>query len=60
MTDKQMADPNLTRNGRFSLLYLKANLLSYEGEAEQAYEVLESSGRSSRATTGWPSRPWAR
>ena len=41
MVDQQLADPKLTRNGLFSLLYLKANLLSYEGEVKQAYEVLE-------------------
>jgi hypothetical protein len=41
MVDQQLADPKLTRNGRFSLLYLEANLLSYKGEAKPAYEVLE-------------------
>jgi hypothetical protein len=40
MVDRQLADPQLTRNNRFSLLYLKATLLGYEGEAERAYRVL--------------------
>ncbi len=41
MADQQMANPELTRNGMFSLLYLKSNLLSYEGEVKEAYAVLE-------------------
>ncbi len=41
IVDRQLADPKMTRNGRFSSLYLKATLLSYEGEAERAYKVLE-------------------
>jgi hypothetical protein len=40
LVDRQLADPKLTRNGRFSLLYLKATLLGYEGDAERAYTVL--------------------
>ena len=40
IVDRQLADPNLSRNGRFSALYLKSTLLGYEGEAEKAYEVL--------------------
>ncbi len=40
LIDRQLTDPAITRNGRFSSLYLKATLLNYEGEAEQAYRVL--------------------
>ncbi len=40
IVDRQLADPSLGRNGRFSALFLKANLLSYEGEAEAAYKIL--------------------
>ncbi len=40
IVDRQLADPAISRNGRFSALFLKANLLSYEGEAEKAYQVL--------------------
>jgi hypothetical protein len=41
IVDRQLADPRLTRNGRFSSLFLKATLLGYEGEPELAYAVLE-------------------
>ncbi|MHB1562392.1 MAG: FG-GAP repeat domain-containing protein [Isosphaeraceae bacterium] len=37
---RQLADPAIDRNGRFSALFLIANLLSYEGEAEKSYQVL--------------------
>ncbi len=40
IVDRQLADASLDRNGQFSALFLKANLLSYEGEAEKAYQVL--------------------
>ena len=44
--------PQLTRNGRFSSLYLKATLLGYEGEAGAGVQGPGAScGRSSRATT---------
>ena len=41
MVDRQLSDRKISRNHRFSLLYLKATLLGYEGEAEPAYKVLE-------------------
>ena len=41
LVERQLADPKLTRNGRFASLYLKATLLNYEGEAERAYGVLQ-------------------
>ncbi|MGP0069500.1 MAG: CRTAC1 family protein [Isosphaeraceae bacterium] len=41
IVDRQLADAKITRNDRFSHLYLKAALLGYEGEADKAYHVLE-------------------
>ncbi len=41
IVERQLADPGLTRNGKFSSLYLKAILLGYEGRPAQAYEVWE-------------------
>jgi hypothetical protein len=41
IVERQLADPGLTRNGRFSSLYLKATLLGYEGEPGKSYAVLE-------------------
>ena len=39
--DRRLSDPKLTRQDKVSLLYVKANLLNYEGEAEEGYRVLE-------------------
>ena len=41
IVERQLSDPGLTRNGKFSSLYLKAILLGYEGRPAQAYEVWE-------------------
>ncbi len=41
VVERRLTDPALTREGEFSLRYLKINLLTYEGEAEAAYRELE-------------------